>query len=222
MELKTISNILANCEAGTLILALLVGLFLYKRLDLLRKFIVSYLVLMLVTEALAYFVGTTYGSNHMIFPLYSLLELSFFFYMFKKYLYKKRHIATVVLGILGILYILYEFTYNFIYHQVSSQEYQPYAKVVDNFVIIVFSLTYMLEKMTTYNESRWDNFSLNIGLLINFTLSTIFFLPFNFLVNEKSGLKFYFWMCNAVLICFFYIFLVIEMYKNARKNRRLV
>ena len=221
MDIRGLTIFLADFEAVLLVLSLLIGVFLYKNLDSLKKFIVFYIVLMLSTEAVSYYVGTTFGSNHMIFPLYSLFELCFFFYLFKKYLFKKQHILTTALGALGVLYILYEFIYNFIYHHVSTQEYQPYAKVVDNFIIIIFSLTYLLEKMTTYDETRWDNFSFNMGLLIYFTLSTIFFLPFNFLVNETSGLKYYFWICNAILTCFFYIFLVIEMIINARKSRRL-
>ena len=222
MDLKWLSNTLSDYGTLLLILSLIIGIFFYKNFDRIRRVIVFYVVLMLFTEIVSYYVGMTYGSNHMIFPLYCIVELSFLIYLFKKHLFKKYHIITTALGVLGVLYILYEFIYNFIYHQVSPQEYQPYAKVVDNFVIIIFSLTYLLEKMTTYNESRWDNFSLNIGLLIYFTLSTIFYLPFNFLVNETTGLKFYFWICNNVLICFFYIFLIIEMYKNARKKRRLV
>ncbi|MFP9100893.1 hypothetical protein ACLI09_17745 [Flavobacterium sp. RHBU_24] len=221
MDLKGLVNLLADCSEGLLIFGLVAGIYFFSKLDSIRKFIVFYIALLLITELLSYYVGMTFGSNHMIFPLYCLFELALFIYLYIKYLFKKRHMFTTVLGTLGIGFILYEFIYNFIYHQVSPEEYQPYAKVVDNFVIIIFSLTYLLEKMTTYNESRWDNFSFNIGVLINFTISTIFYLPFNFLVNETSGLKYYFWISNLFLLHAFYVFLIIEMYKNARKNPRL-
>ena len=215
------STLLSDCGTGYLVFTLIIASFFYRHLDELRKYIVFYLALMAATELAGTFVASIFGSNHIVLPLYCFSELSFFLYLFNKYLFKKKHIITTIIGVAGLIYISFEFFYNFIYHHVSPQDYQSYAKVVDNFVIIIFSLTYLLEKMTTYNESRWDNFSLNIGLLINFTLNTIFYLPFNFLVNETSGLKFYFWISNVLLTFAFYTFLLTEMYKNARKNRRL-
>jgi len=222
MDLKVIASFLVDFGRGYLIFCLFLAVLFFIKVDGLRKSFVFYLTIMAFTEFISNYVGLTFGSNHIILPIYCLVELSFFFYLFEKYLFKKRHFVATVFGTIGLAYIAFEFSYNFIYHHVSPAEYQPYAKVVDNFVIIIFSLTYLLEKMTTYNESRWDNFSFNIGLLIYFTLSTIFYLPFNFLVNETTGLKFYFWISNVILIYAFYTFLITEMYKNAFKNRRLV
>ena len=221
MDLEIFAGFLVDFGRGYLIFCLFIAGLLFKKTDGVRKSFLFYLALMAFTEFISNYVGQTFGSNHMILPIYCLVELSFFFYLFKKYLFKKQHFVATVFGVIGLAYIAFEFIYNFIYHHVSPQEYQPYAKVVDNFVIIIFSLTYLLEKMSTYSESRWDNFSFNIGLLIYFTLSTIFYLPFNFLVNERTGLKFYFWISNVILTYAFYTFLITDMYKNAHKNRRL-
>lgn len=221
MDLQVFANFLVDGGRVYFVCCLLLAGILFKNLDGLRKFLAFYLGLMAFTEFIANYIGINYGSNHMVLPIYCLIELSFFTFLFSKYLFKKTHPLAMAFAVAGIAYIIFEFSYNFIYHHVTPAEYQPYVKVVDNFVVIVLSLTYLLEKMNTYNESRWDNFSVNMGLLIYFTLSTIFYLPFNFLVNERTGLKFYFWTCNVFLIYSFYTFLIIEMYKNARKNRQL-
>lgn len=221
MGLKEISFLLANYGGVLVFVFLLLSVFFYKKLDNQRKAMVFYLCLMLSIEVLLIVVGLSFGSNQMILPFACFAELSFFFFLFKRHLFKQKHPIVTVIGSLGLAYIAGEFFYNFVYHQVTTLEYQPYAKVVDNFVIIVFSLTYLLEKMTTYNESRWDNFALNMALLINFTLSTIFFLPFNFMVNESSDFKFYFWIFNVFLVYTFYAFLIIDIIMNARKNGSL-
>lgn len=222
MSLVAFTSMLADFGTGYLIFTLFVAAYFYRNLDRLRKFLAYYLVLMACTDVACTIVGRTYGTNHIVLPVYCFTELGFFLYLFKKHLFNKKHPVTAFIGIAGLAYILCEFFFNFIYHHISPDQYQPYVKVIDNFVIIIFSLTYLLEKMTTYNESRWSNFSLNMGLLIYFTLSTIFFLPFNFMVNEKSEFKFYFWLFNLVLTYSFYTFLVIEMYRNAHINRGLV
>jgi hypothetical protein len=191
MDLYTLTTFLADCGSGYLVLILLISIFFYRKNDGLRKFIIFYLVLMTCTDLVCTYVGRTYGSNQIILPIYCFVELSFFFYLFVKYMFKQPHSFVSIFGCIGLVYIVFEFFYNFIYHQVSTQDYQPYAKVVDNFIIIVFSLTYLLEKISAFSDSRLENFSLNMGLLINFTLSTIFFLPFNFMLNEKSEIKFY-------------------------------
>jgi hypothetical protein len=59
-------------------------------------------------------------------------------------------------------------------------------------------------------------------VLIYFTINTLVFLPFNFLVNESSGVKFYFLTGNVFMTFFFYVYLTSLVWKNGTANKRLI
>lgn len=201
-----------------LTVAIVLGSVRWNRLSVLGKSLLCYLGFMLVFDSLNIFMGYFLRMpNHIILPLFSLTELCFFIYFYNKCLLGKRYTPVNVLGGLSVLYIVVEFVVDFVINHISPAQFQPYAKVADNFIIILLALTFLYEKMSTFNESRWDNFRLNMVVLVFFTLNTIIFLPFNFLVNENSGVKFYFWAGNVILLVLFYSFMISEIWKNSKK-----
>jgi len=204
-----------------LIIGLVVGLTVYPRLDALYKSVLYYLLLMLLVDLTGRILSRTTGTNVILLPVYSLIELCFFFYFYKKHLLRTRHNVVTALGYAGIIYITGEIAYYFILNTFDIKQFQPYAKVVDNFVVILFSLAFFHEKINRFRDSRWDNFTLNIVLLIFFTLNLIFFLPFNFLINEKTGLKFYFWLGNLIITLVFYIYLICLIWSNGRPGSKV-
>ena len=119
---------------------------------------------------------------------------------------------------ISVLYIIYELIY-YTFFNTNVKSFQPYAKVADNFVIILLSLSFLQEKISDFKERQWNNFSFNIVVLVFFTLNTLIFLPINFLVNEGSGIKFYFWIGNSVLLLLFYSYLIGKIWNNGRKNK---
>ncbi|MFP5437202.1 MAG: hypothetical protein ACLGH8_05425 [Bacteroidia bacterium] len=206
-----------------LIVAVILGSTQWRRLSVFGKSIFCYLAAMLMFDSLNIFMGYVLRmSNHIILPLFSLTELCFFLYFYNKCLLVKRYMPINVLGVISVLYIVVEFIMDFVIHYISPAEFQPYAKVADNFIIILLALTFLYEKMSTYNESRWNNFRLNMVILVYFTLNTIIFLPFNFLVNENSGVKFYFWTGNVVLLVLFNCFMISEIWKDSKRLKTAV
>jgi hypothetical protein len=207
--------------------AMLMGSFRLGKLSVFGKSLLGYLGAMLLFDSLNIFIGFVLRhNNQVILPLYSLTELAFFIYFYNKCMLSRRFTVVNALGALAVLYIAVEFLSDFVFYQISPAEFQPYAKVADNFIIILLALTFLYEKMSTYSESRWDNFRLNMVVLVFFTLNTIIFLPFNFLVNENSGVKFYFWTGNVVLLVLFYSFMISEIWKDSKtaggKRKQLV
>jgi hypothetical protein len=126
----------------------------------------------------------------------------------------------IALGVAGMLYIVAEIFYFFIFNEINFLDFQPYAKVADNFVVIIMVLAFFLQSVNAYTQTGWHQFGLNIAILIFFTITTIIFLPFNFLVNDPTGLKFYFWMMNTLSLIVFETYLVALVVKNGSSIKR--
>ena len=200
-----------------LVVGLVTGIYYYKYLNRLHRNLLFYLFLMFIADITSRFLAQT-GNNHIVLLAYSFIEILGVSYFYYRFLLTKKHISMFVVNTIAMVYILWELCY-YLFYNVSIKYFQPYAKIADNFVIILLALTFLYEKMNSYKESRWDNFRLNIAVLIFFTLNTLIFLPFNFLVNEKSGVKFYFWTGNVTLLLLFYSFLINEIWRNGRQNK---
>ena len=189
-----------------LVLSFISGLMFYKRLSATGRYLWVYFGLMIVCQVVSEYVGAILKNNHIILPVYCMVELGFFMCLFNMHLFKKFRTIPLITGALAMAYIAYEFTDNFIVHQVATKDFQPYCKIADNFCIMVYCLLYLFEKMK-YNKVRTEKFPLTIGLLINFTLSSLFYLPFNFLVNQERAITFYFWIGNTILLVIYTGFL---------------
>lgn len=216
LEILKMLNVLSPI---VLFLGLVIGFYFYRSLNNVHKNIVHYLLIMLCVDITSRLFARYLGNNLIILLVFSLIEVSFFVYFYKKYLFKASHKILTGLGIAGILYIIAEILINFVFTKVDSKQFQPYAKVVDNFVVISLALGFFHEKINIFKESKWDNFKLNATILVFFTLNMIFFLPFNFLVNESTGLKFYFWLANLTITISFYLFLIYFLWKNGRTQK---
>jgi len=217
-DIVSISQTMARSSPYILYAALFLGLLFFRRLNLLTKSILVYVLLLLVTHYLQkvffYYVGNTL----MVLHIYCIGELAFMIYFYKKFMFKKKQLFLTALGIAGLLYIVSEMLLIFVFKGLVIKEFQPYAKVADNFVIVLMALAYLHEKMSRYGESEWGSFRLNMVFLVFFTLNTIIFLPFNFLINAAGNVKFYFWTGHIILLILFYLYLAFEIWSNGRRT----
>ncbi|MXN91087.1 hypothetical protein GR160_07575 [Flavobacterium sp. Sd200] len=161
------------------------------------------------------------GNNLVILPVFSLIELVFFAYFYNKHLLAKPNKVLLGLGIVGSVYIITEMLLYFVFNTLDVKQFQPYAKVADNFIVILMALSFYYQKINSFNELRWGYFRLNTVILIYFTFNIMVFLPFNFMINESSGIKFYFWTANMVFILLFYGYLVSLIWKNGIKQGKM-
>lgn len=202
-----------------LLIGILICLAKRKHINGIHKSLGIYMFLMLCSDVASRIIVNFYSNNLIILPVYSLIELVFFLFFYRIYLFKVRQNILIGIGLIGIVYIIGEILFYFIFNTLDSKVYQPYAKVVDNFIIIMLSLTFFQEKMNRFRESKWENVTLNLVIITFFTLNLIFFLPFNFLINESTGLKFYFWLGNLTITVLFYLYLTWSIWKNGRTQR---
>lgn len=191
---------------AVLIVGFLSGIVFYKRLNATGLYLWVYFGLMLLCQFASDYVGAVLKNNHIMLPIYCMVELGFFIVLFNRHMFEKDRFIPLATGGLAMGYIIYEFMDNFILHQVSIKDFQPYCKIADNFCVILYCLMFLFDKMK-YNKARTEKYPLTLGLLVNFTLSSIFFLPFNFLVNQETGLTFYFWIGNAMMLVLYAGFL---------------
>lgn len=179
----------------------------------------AYLGMMLVTDLLCIPIARIYGNNFIILHIYSFAELSIILYLYQKILFRKTHVPLLILGILGLAYIAWEALFYYVFSKIIVKDFQPYAKIADNFVVILLTLAYMQERISRFRESEWGNFRLNMAFLIYFTVNTIFFLPFNFLVNVSNDVKFYFWTGHIAMLLLLYSYLGLKLLSVSYKGK---
>ena len=214
------ARILAKISPVLLSSGIIMAIIYYKKLDVFHKGIFFYLVLMLLVDFLSRYFGyiSTKSNNLIILIVYSLVEVVAISYFYSKFLLNNMPKSLMLACFISVLYIIYELIY-YTFFNTNVKSFQPYAKVADNFVVILLSLSFLQEKISDFKERQWNNFSFNIVVLVFFTLNTLIFLPINFLVNEGSGIKFYFWIGNSVLLLLFYSYLIGKIWNNGRKNK---
>ncbi|MGQ2982348.1 hypothetical protein [Flavobacterium sp.] len=208
MSFEEIIQHLPKLTPLLLIVGLILGLYSFKHLNGVHRTLLVYFILMLMTDLTGRVLQVYLGMNLILFPIYSFVEMSFFIYFYKKYFLRSKNFIIALLGTTGGLFIVGEFFYYFILNDFNPRQFQPYSKVVDNFVVILIAMMFFYKKINKFEETKWDNFPLNIVIFVYFILNLIFLLPFNFLVNESSGLKFYFLSANTILTVIFYICLI--------------
>ena len=145
MSLSEFSFQLGKLSPLILILGILLGIFSYKKLDAVHKSIIFYFLMMLLVDIYSRFLWR-YGNNQVTLLVYSLIEVIGVGYFYHKIFLKRKYIITIAINILVVIYIIWEL-FSYLFLDSNVQHFQPYAKVADNFVIIVLSLTFLYEKM---------------------------------------------------------------------------
>lgn len=215
MDFIEIQTFMTLLSPAILVIGTIIGLITFKSLNNVHKGIAVYLAAMLFVDLNSRLFHTLFNNNQIILLLYSFLELSLLAYFYNKYLFKQKYKVLIAMNIISLLYILWEIvTYSF----TSVKHFHTYTKVVDNFNIIILSLTYFYEKMNEVKQSKWEYFRLNIAILIFFTINLIFFLPYNFLINNNAGIQFYFWLGILIITILFYIYLTLLIWRNSKTN----
>lgn len=218
MEFIRIIELLTYLYPIILAIGLIIGICYYKSLDSIHKNLPWYFFLMLAADLWSFYYGTYISNNNLIILIIlSLVEMLAITYFYYTYLLRARHIIISGLIVISTLYILWEI----VNYRQDATQFQSYAKVIDNFTVIILTLTFFHERINRYKDLKWENFRLNAIILGYFSINLIFFLPINFLINETTGLKFYFWFGNLIITIIFYFYLTILIWQNARSHAKI-
>ena len=198
-----------------LLMGVIVGIYFYKNVDILRKILTFYLALMFLLDVSSRVIGDVYGTNIFLLPIYGFVEL-FMFSLFYYYLGIKDSIklktALIFILVLSLGYTVWEIDY---IQNTPINELETFSKVVSTLITVLLSIGFFLEKILTKKEISSDLFMLNSGILLFYSLNLIIFIPLDFLING-SELKFYFWLVNLIFTLIFYIFLISSIWKNGK------
>lgn len=199
-----------------LLTGIMIGGYFYNSLEAPFKKLTFYLVICFITDISSRIVGEWQGSNLFLYIIFSLFELLFFFFFFQKYFFGKRKRKWRIFVLISTIYMLIEL---YLFIHINPGEFQTYSKSLSSFVILVMVFDFLFvklkEKELTPSLLRYCSV-----FITYWSLSLILFLPFNFLINVQSSVKFYFWLFNLFLTLFFYGFIIQEIWKNGAKPKQ--
>ncbi|MFP9112574.1 hypothetical protein ACLI1A_01445 [Flavobacterium sp. RHBU_3] len=223
MKIIDVATILVNVYRYGLLAAVAVLLLFFRRLDRYHKSLLVYLMLMLAMEYSISILGKMFGNNHMALPVFALIELCFFAYFYRTfYLFGKFRRIFLPPFVAAALLIIIEFIYYFTLHKANPHVYQPYSKVAEDLVVLGMAFVVLNDAMSGKGAATTHNgFWFNLVVIMYFTFNTVFFLPFNFMVNAPTDVKFAFWMTHTLSIVGFYGFLSSRILRYAMGHVRV-
>ena len=195
----------------------LVGIYHFPTLSGAYKNLFLYLLICLLTDIVCRIVGSIHGSNLILFIIFSIFEMIFFYYFFQKYLFKKENIKWKIIVVISTFYLLLEL---YFLSEVNPREFQTYSKSLTSLVSLLMTFDYLLIKL----KDKTLNFRIikfSSVFIIYQGLNLIILLPFNYLINVPSPVKFYFWLFLLIITLIFYGFIIIEIWKNGMRPKQL-
>lgn len=215
MKIYEYIDVFTYISPVVLSIGVILGLYNYKKLDKTNKLLFIYLLISLLIDFTARYLGYVKANNLILWPLLSILELLIFSKIYQQYS-KKKKLINFLFGI-GALYIIIEIIYVDTY---NITEYQSYSKVISSVFIVFMVLIYIFDRINEELKSIKSNLYLGIAILIYFSLNVVLLLPMNFLINEGSNLTLYIWLVYLIMTIMFYSFLNYLIWKSGRNQRQ--
>lgn len=199
--------------------ASVIGIVMFKKLQPPYKWLFFYALIALIFHILSHYYGYFYGNNLIFAQTYGFFELFIFLIIFCSFLLKKLSgIVILMLGICGLIYILYEsLTLDFY----DLENFQYYSRPIDALIIVVASILYFIEQIGQSKVVDRSKMILNGVILTYFSLNLIMILPVNYFINADTDLKFVFMVSNMITTTLFYIYLTYSLWKNGKIQKPL-
>ncbi|WP_297333503.1 hypothetical protein, partial [Flavobacterium sp.] len=162
-ELIRNQDFLPSLEYIALACGLIIGAILFRRLNMLHKSLYIYLIIMSVVASAAHILANT-GNNLIVMPVYCILDLCSLTYLYNVYLLSRKNIFLIGLSSVGLIYIITEALNIFVFNELNVKTFQPYMKIVVNFVVIIYALYFIYEKINTYSDYKFKDFGFNAAI----------------------------------------------------------
>ncbi len=178
-----------------------------------QQLLALYLLVALLTDLLSRLLGTMYGNNLILVPLFGLAELLLFTVFYYRYVLSKKHPFVVWLVAGCFLLICLDL---FLSNWDQPTQFHAYGRVLSGLVIVllsVLSLGYLLRNPQAYARN-W--LRLSAGILAYYAVDSLWFIAVNFLVNQHLNLVFSLWMVHALATPLFYVFLTYHLWQTGK------
>lgn len=214
---KTLIEGLTYALPLLLIAGLLIGLFLFASLETLHRSLLVYLGTALLVDLVSRYFGLAFGNNLVFVPLFGLLELAYFTWLYWRYFLQGQPMIWLVVPVIALGYIVLEC---FAARWTDPRHFVAYSRVAGPITVVFLCMLHYREIGTILPVPK-DRLRMNSGILLFFSLNMVIFLPVNFLINVPSQVKFWFWLTNLLLTMGFYLFLIREIWKNGKTRPSL-
>lgn len=199
-----------------LFIGIIIGAYCFKNLDRIGKILIFYLLSMFSIDVLSRIIGEVYGNNLFFIPILGFLELFIFsmlYYFLAGREEKLKRYSLIVINAATLIFTIWEIQK---IADTPLSEFESYSKAIATLIIVLFSISFFLEKIWLRKDISGALFFLNSGILLFYSLELIIFLPIDFLIHDNTGLKFYFWFANLIFILIFYVFIIASIWKNGK------
>ena len=214
-------NIVTFISPIILIVGVLLGIFMFKRLKKSNKLLVFYLVFSLTFDILSRYFGYIAQSKYNLFliPVYGFLELGFLSVLYYRYILRSKSKYLLSFIVFMHLLILVEIFFGKgLFH---PESFQSFGKVIADASIILYSIYFYLKIFKGQIPIRSEYAFLNAVVLIYFSINLIIYLAINFLVNAQFKLVVAFWIINLLSVIVFELILISLLWKDGRTRKTL-
>ncbi len=218
MNVYKLADFLVFSIPFILVASVVIVFYYYKVLAVSYRILGWYLVIALFIDLLSKSFGKIFENNLIFISVYALAEIVIFSLFYFKLQLKKE--GMLVLVPISVIFVVYE---TVSVNVTNVNDFQVYSRVVSSFLITVFSISYYFKLLSEEVKANDDKkYFINSAILFFYAFNVIYFLPIGFLINEGSGLKFYFWVINTVITILFYILLTTLIWMHGKDRKRLL
>lgn len=173
---------------------------------------IGYLITSLFFIYLGELLGRKLGNNLILIPIFGLLELGWFAYIYYAH---TKNIAFLYSTVPVLILLIYELsTTDF----QALQQFQSYTRSMASLSLFLVTLYYSYYLI----KNKWQTYSTSFFLfhaivLVYFTYSCLYYLPLQVLITGNPENVLFFWLANSVITLLFYLLTTIVLCKISSK-----
>jgi len=190
-----------------------IAVYYYHSLDFSFRVIGIFLWCHLAIDVLGHLSAALFDYNLWLLPVLALCELLLWSLVFHLVLFRKRKQVLLVLSVAGCLFLAWQSVEAIL----GTWQMVPNVRILATSIITMMSAALLLDRVQ--EQPTRDYFSINAAILVYYSLSSVLFIPVDFLIYEPTVIKFYFWMANFLFTLAFYATLIVQLWKHG-KNRQ--
>ena len=165
------------------------------------------------------FVG---GNNLFMIPLGTLIDLVLFFWLYYRYMLARGQyrIVLLLLALLGIYPLILDFIKALEVSNVPVLMF--YGSFYISILLVVFSVIYFLQAALLTNfKVQQKHMLINIMVFLGYSVSLLYMLSINFLINENVKIVSYFWILRSVIFIISTTVYAYLIWKHGRTPKHL-
>lgn len=177
---------------------------------------IGYLVTSLLFIYLGELMGRKLGNNLILIPIFGVLELGWFAYIYYAHTKNKLFLYSMIPALILLVYEVSTTEFQ------TLQQFQSYTRSITSLSLFLLTLYYsyylIKNKWQTYSTSF---FLFNAVVLVYFAYSCLYYLPLQVLITGNPENVLFFWLANSVITLLFYLLTTTVLCKITSKMNTL-